>query len=166
MQRIAKFYKVDLQEYVKSFDADKARQAQSIWNDIVLPKRATTHSAGYDFFAPFDIDLEVGESINVPTGVRVSIEEGWVLMIFPRSGLGFKYRVQLDNTVGIIDGDYFYSDNQGHIFCKITNCGLQGKAVHIAKGTGFAQGVFLPYGITLDDEVTAVRNGGFGSTTK
>ena len=90
MQRIAKFFKVDCQEYIKSFDADKAEQAQSIWEDIVLPKRATMYSAGYDFFAPFDIDLEVGESINIPTGIRVDIEEGWVMMIFPRSGLGFK----------------------------------------------------------------------------
>ena len=163
MQRIAQFYKVDFEEFSKSLKEDNALQ---IWQDIKLPRRATTGSAGYDFFAPFDIDLQPGESISVPTGIRVQIESGWVLMIFPRSGLGFKYRVQLDNTVGIIDSDYFYSDNEGHIFCKITNCGLQGKAVHIDKGAGFAQGVLLQYGITLDDEVSTVRNGGFGSTTK
>ena len=163
MQRIAQFYKVDFEEFSKSLKEDNALQ---IWQDIKLPRRATTGSAGYDFFAPFDIDLQPGESISVPTGIRVQIKSGWVLMIFPRSGLGFKYRVQLDNTVGVIDGDYFYSDNEGHIFCKITNCGLQGKAVHIAKGTGFAQGIFVQYGITLDDQVTTVRNGGFGSTTK
>ena len=163
MQRIAQFYKVDFEEFSKAITSPDAMQ---IWQDIKLPCRATTGSAGYDFFAQYDIDLQVGESVNIPTGVRVKIEEGWVLTIYPRSGLGFKYRVQLDNTVGVIDGDYFYSDNEGHIFCKITNCGLQGKAVHIAKGTGFAQGIFVQYGITLDDQVTTIRNGGFGSTTK
>lgn len=166
MQRIARFYKVDFEEFSKSLGSDNVEQSRQIWDDIILPKRATKHSAGYDFFAPYDIDLQVGESVTIPTGVRVSIEEGWVLTIFPRSGLGFKYRVQLDNTVGIIDGDYFYSDNQGHIFCKITNCGMQGKAVHIDKGAGFAQGIFLQYGITLDDDAQGIRNGGFGSTTK
>ena len=88
-----------------------------------------------------------------------------MLKCYPRSGLGFKYRLQLNNTVGIIDSDYFYSDNEGHIFAKITNDTNEGKVVELQAGTGFMQGIFVEYGITLDDEVTAVRNGGFGSTT-
>ena len=87
-------------------------------------------------------------------------------MLYPRSGLGFKYRVQLNNTVGIIDSDYFYSDNEGHIFIKITNDSNEGKTVTVEVGQGFAQGLFMPFGITVDDEVSAMRNGGFGSTTK
>ena len=94
------------------------------------------------------------------------MEDGWVLKCYPRSGLGFKYRLQLDNTVGIIDSDYFYSDNEGHMFAKITSDAKQDKTLTVEKGQGFMQGIFVEYGITTDDEVTAVRNGGFGSTTK
>ena len=98
--------------------------------------------------------------------IRARMEENWVLKLYPRSGLGFKYRLQLNNTVGIIDSDYYYSDNEGHIFAKITNDSNEGKSVTIDAGTGFMQGIFLEYGITEDDDATAVRNGGFGSTTK
>lgn len=87
-------------------------------------------------------------------------------MIFPRSGLGFKYRLQLNNTVGIIDEDYFYSDNEGHIFIKITNDSNEGKMLQIKAGESFAQGIFVPFGITMGDECNGVRNGGFGSTSK
>ena len=135
-------------------------------SSIHLPKRATKGSAGYDFFAPEDIKLEPGQSIKVLTGIRVKMEEGWVLQIFPRSGLGFKYRCQLDNTVGIIDQDYYYSDNEGHIMIKITNDSKEDKTIYVKAGEAFAQGIFIPFGITLDDDVEDIRNGGFGSTTK
>ena len=72
-----------------------------------------------------------GESIKVPTGIRAEMEEGWVLKCYPRSGLGFKFRLQLNNTVGIIDSDYFYSDNEGHIFAKLTNDSKEGKTVSL-----------------------------------
>ena len=94
------------------------------------------------------------------------MNEDWVLCIYPRSGLGFKFRLQLNNTVGIIDSDYFYSDNEGHIFIKITNDSREGKTVELKTGDGFAQGIFMPYGITVDDETDGIRNGGFGSTQK
>ena len=96
----------------------------------------------------------------MPTGIRVEMEPEWVLKCYPRSGLGFKYRLQLNNTVGIIDSDYFYSDNEGHMFAKITNDSKEGKTVEIAAGEGFMQGIFVEYGITVDDQVTDVRNGG------
>ncbi|MDL2287361.1 dUTP diphosphatase [Eubacteriales bacterium OttesenSCG-928-G02] len=132
--------------------------------NIKLPCRATSGSAGYDFFAPNDIFLNPGETITIPTGVRVFIEEGYVLMLFPRSGLGFKYRLTLDNTVGIIDSDYFFSSNEGHIHIKMTNNG--DKPLSVEAGNAFCQGVFLPYFITADDNATNIRNGGFGSTDK
>ena len=94
------------------------------------------------------------------------MEQDWVLKCYPRSGLGFKYRLQLNNTVGIIDSDYYYSDNEGQIFAKITNDSNEGKTVEVEAGDGFMQGILVQYGITLDDNVTEVRNGGFGSTTK
>ena len=101
----------------------------------------------------------------MPTGIRARIADGWVLCLFPRSGLGFKYRLQLNNTVGVIDSDYYRSDNEGHIFCKITNDSREGKTLSVKAGEGFVQGIFLPFGITEDDASTEKRNGGFGSTT-
>ena len=124
---------------------------------------ASLHMA---FFAPVRLILAPGETIKIPTGIRVEMEPEWVLKCYPRSGLGFKYRLQLNNTVGIIDSDYFYSDNEGHMFSKITNDTNEEKTIDIAQGEGFMQGIFVEYGITLDDDVTDVRNGGFGSTTK
>lgn len=165
-KRIARFYKVSKEQYLKSFDNKNNEEILSIYDDILLPKRATKGSAGYDFFAPFDIVLKPGETIKVPTGIRVSMEENYVLKLYPRSGLGFKYRLQLNNTVGIIDSDYYYSDNEGHIFAKITNDSNEGKTLEIKKGQGFMQGIFVEYGITVDDDTVEVRNGGFGSTTK
>ena len=82
------------------------------------------------------------------------------------SPVGFKFRLQMNNTVGIIDSDYFYSDNEGHIFVKLTNDTNEGKTVSVAQGTGMVQGIFMQYGVTIDDDATEVRNGGFGSTTK
>ena len=97
------------------------KEIHDIYENIRLPRRATAGSAGYDFFAPADITLKPGETVKIPTGIRVWMEPEWVLKCYPRSGLGFKYRLQLNNTVGIIDSDYYYSDNEGHIFSKITN---------------------------------------------
>ena len=163
MKRIAKFEKVSLTQ----FKAGCTREdAEKVYEGIKLPKRATAGSAGYDFYAPIDIELNPGETANIPTGIRVLIEDGWVLKIYPRSGLGFKYRLQLNNTVGIIDSDYSSSDNEGHIFIKVTNDSNEGKTLSIPAGTGFAQGIFVEYGITVDDDASGVRNGGFGSTTK
>jgi len=164
MKRIAKFEKVSLAQFEKDWDI--STDAASVYDEIKLPQRATSGSAGYDFYATCDICLAPGENIKVPTGVRVRIDEGWVLKIYPRSGLGFKYRLQLNNTVGIIDSDYYYSDNEGHMFIKVTNDSKEGKTVSIKKGEGFAQGIFVEYGITEDDDAQGVRNGGFGSTTK
>ena len=137
----------------------------AVYEELKLPKRATRGSAGYDFYTPFNIILKPGETVKIPTGIRAEMEEGWVLKLYPRSGLGFKFRLQLNNTVGIIDSDYFYSDNEGHIFAKLTNDSKEGKVVYIEKGTGFMQGIFVEYGITVDDDAVEIRNGGFGSTT-
>lgn len=164
MKRIAQFEKVSLTEFEKAFE--NKEEARQIYENLKLPKRATCGSAGYDFYAPFDITLKPNETIKIPTGIRCKMERGWVLKLYPRSSLGFKYRLQLNNTVGIIDEDYYYSDNEGHIFAKITNATNEGKIVEVKQGQGFMQGLFIEFGITFDDDVTAQRNGGFGSTTK
>lgn len=157
MKRIAKFEKISQLEYLKV-------GTKSVYDGIVLPKRATSGSAGYDFFAPESFSLSPNQTIKIATGIRVKIEEGWVLKIYPRSSLGFKYRLRLDNTVGIIDSDYYFAENEGHIFIKITNCG--DKDLVIEQGKAFAQGIFVEYGITVDDHCDSIRTGGFGSTDK
>ncbi|MBE7087218.1 MAG: dUTP diphosphatase [Clostridiales bacterium] len=157
MKRIAQFFKVDILEW------EKENLAKD-YDSIILPRRATKGSAGYDFFAVNSFTLNPSETIKIATGIRAKIEDGWVLKIYPRSGLGFKYRLTLNNTVGIIDSDYYYADNQGHIFIKMTNCG--DKPLTVEKGKAFAQGVFLEYGITVDDDADSERTGGFGSTDK
>lgn len=169
MKQIAKFEKVSYEQFKKDYlnvanvSEDRVKE---IYEGIKLPKRATTGSAGYDFFAPFYIVLRPGETLKFPTGIRVKIDEGWVLKLYPRSSLGFKYRMQLDNTVGIIDSDYYYSDNEGHMFAKITNDTLEDKMFTVDVGDAYMQGVFVEFGITKDDDANGVRNGGFGSTNK
>ncbi len=187
MNRIAQFEKVSFEEFwhdcVEIFDdygldklggtelgtefnKIKVDDVRNLYDKIELPTRATKGSAGYDFKVPMDIKLKPGETITIPTGIKCKIDNGWVLMLYPRSGLGFKYRLQLDNTVGIIDSDYYGSDNEGHIMVKITNNSNEGKIFEAANGKGIVQGIFVPYGITMDDNVDNKRNGGFGSTGK
>ena len=168
-KRIAQFHKVSYEQFregfLECFVTQDDSDIREIYEDIRLPKRATAGSAGYDFYIPFSIIIKPGETVKIPTGVRVEMHDNWVLKCYPRSGLGFKYRLQLNNTVGIIDSDYFYSDNEGHIFSKITNDSKENKVLELRAGEGFMQGIFVEYGITLDDDITTARNGGFGSTT-
>ncbi|MGN1084761.1 MAG: deoxyuridine 5'-triphosphate nucleotidohydrolase [Lachnospiraceae bacterium] len=167
--RIARFSKVSKERFLADFTEafpKEAERAGEVYQSLRLPTRATSGSAGYDFFMPVTVELAPGETVKIPTGIRAEMEAGYVLLLFPRSGLGFKYRLQLNNTVGVIDSDYFFSDNEGHIFAKLTNDSKEGKSVTLTADTGFMQGVFLPYGITDDDAVEEKRNGGFGSTTK
>ena len=169
MKKIAKFEKVSLTQFIKDwqeeFSQTTQKECEQIYQHLLLPCRATKGSAGYDFFTPIDITLSPRQTIKIPTGIRVRINDGWVLKCYPRSGLGFKYRLQLNNTVGIIDSDYYFSVNEGHIFAKITNDSNENKTVVITKQTSFMQGIFVEYGITVDDSVETIRNGGFGSTT-
>lgn len=170
MKRVAQFFKVSPQLFIEAmreeFPQYTEEDVRDMYESLLLPRRATRGSAGYDFFAPFSFSLPPAATIKIPTGIRVRMEEDWVLNIYPRSGLGFKYRLQMNNTVGIIDSDYYYSDNEGHIFIKLTNASNEGKTVEVKQGTGFAQGIFLEYGITEDDDAQGIRNGGLGSTTK
>ena len=167
-KRIAQFHKVSFEQFAEGFQDTfgemKEVELKEIYQSIKLPKRATAGSAGYDFYTPIPIVLAPGKTVKIPTGIRVEMQENWVLKCYPRSGLGFKYRLQLNNTVGIIDSDYFFSDNEGHIFIKLTNDTKEDKTVELSEGAGFAQGIFFPFGITEDDDCSEQRNGGFGST--
>jgi len=171
MKVVGNFYKVSLDQFAEDWrdtfgipDDDINRQhITDTYKNIKLPTRSTSGSAGYDFVSPLHFCLEPEDDIVIPTGIRVEITKpGWALMMFPKSGLGFKYYTTLANTIGIVDQDYFYSDNEGHIFLKIRNEGS--KTMLVEAGDKIVQGVFLKFGITSDDNVTATRNGGFGST--
>lgn len=163
MQQIAQFFKVSKDIFMgEATDAHYATRLGA-YEHIALPKRATVGSAGYDFYVPYDIEIAPKETAVISTGVRAKIEEGYMLALFPRSGLGFRYRMQLNNTVGIIDSDYYFSDNEGHIMAKVYN-GSSEQSIILAAGTAFMQGVFIPFGITVDDDASGMRNGGFGST--
>lgn len=169
MKKVAKFEKVSWaqfqKDYVDTFGEGKTidmNEIRKIYDNIKLPIRATSGSAGYDFKSPIDFKLKPGSTIKIPTGIRVEIDDGWVLKCYPRSGLGFKYKMRMANVVPIIDSDYYYSDNEGHIFLKLSNEGE--KDISINSGDKIIQGVFVPYGITYDDCVNKTRNGGVGST--
>ena len=179
MEAIANFSKVSYEQFYEDHvkhriecyhDASATGENHDKYHSIVkplygnlpLPKRATTGSAGYDFVTPSTVTVNPGDTVTIPTGIRVKIDEGWVLMIFPRSSLGFKYNTRLVNTVGIIDSDYYNADNEGHIMIKIIN--NSDSSFTLNKYDRFAQGIFLPYGITVDDSATGKRSGGMGST--
>ena len=175
MNRIAKFEKVSYEQFKKDWidtfesyrlldDNTSENMIRVIYDSIRLPKRATSGSAGYDFFSPIDLNLSTNETIKIPTGIKCKMDEDMVLMIFPRSGLGSKFRFVPCNLVGIVDADYVNSDNEGHIFMKMTNDG--DKTFDLGKGKAFCQGILLQYFTTIDDDVKTERNGGFGSTDK
>lgn len=158
---IARFEKVSINQYKKDLK-ELMNIDDDSYNAIVLPKRATKGSAGYDFTSPISFVLKPGEMIKVPTGIRCYIENEYVLNIFPRSSLGFKYQICLANTVGIIDADYYNALNEGHIIVALVNRG--DKEVTINAGDRFVQGIFFKYYTAKEEEVTSVRTGGFGSS--
>ena len=175
-RRIAKFEKVSYEQFEKDYcDAfgeeiptGPARMhLKAVYERIGLPQRATRGSAGYDFETPISFELKPGETIKIPTGIKCQIDEGWDLALLPRSGSGSKYRLQLDNTVGIIDEDYYNNEkNEGHIFVKMTSDSKNGMIFEASAGDAFCQGKFEIYGLTKDDAAEAKRTGGFGSTGK
>ena len=173
MRRVARFYKISRERWIEDHCSMGDGQglysreaAEKIYEELRLPKRATRGSAGYDIYSPIDFELAPGEEIKIATGMRCCMDEDVVLLIVPRSSLGFKYRFQLNNTVGVIDSDYFYSDNEGHIFIRFTNDSKTGAVLRISRGQALAQGIFVSYGITEDDDTEDIRNGGIGSTDR
>lgn len=171
-----RFEKVSKEQYLQDCKGDilyggihklnDSRDSNLAYDDLKLPQRATKKSAGYDFYAPYTFTLDPGETIKLATGIRALLDDDKFLMCVPRSGLGFKARVQLDNTVGIIDADYSESSNEGHIHCKLTNDSREGKVIVVEKGEAYMQGIILQYFKVDDDNASRQRDGGFGSTTK
>lgn len=167
--RVGSFSKVSFEQFKSDMKdglcSDLSEDDIKFLYDVLpLPTRATTGSAGYDFKSPVGFNIKPGESVKIPTGIKAHIAPGWFLGCVPRSGLGFKYEVRLANTFGVIDSDYFFSKNEGHIFVKLHNGDPNKQTVSICRGDGIFQAMFLPFGITNDDNVDGVRDGGFGST--
>ena len=109
MERIAKFEKVSFnqffegaKEFLPNLNED---QIKDLYEKIKLPKRATKASAGYDFFTYVDLTLNPGETLKVPTGIRCKIEDNKEKKNKQRKSIGFKYHLQIDHTIGVIDSD-------------------------------------------------------------
>lgn len=172
MKGIAKFEKVSYEQFrkdmlacfpgIEAYAVGLEKTLTEMYDNIKLPQRATAGSAGYDFYIPCAVTLTSGGYTKVPTGIRCKMEPGWMLHLYPRSGLGFKHGVHLINTVGIIDSDYYNANNEGHIMVKLG----ANNVVPLAEGQAFVQGVFQMHGVTVDDAADGVRTGGFGSTDK
>ena len=189
------FKKISLEQFTKDWknlygDVIDDTMIEKMYEDINLPIRSTEDSAGYDFFTPFGFTMNPGDSIVIPTGIRVLIDNDGYLALHPRSGLGFKNRLMLANTTGIIDSDYSEAKNEGHIMVKLCYDGIANKQqidicddteslkftisktsnnfgpLELNKGDRFCQGIFNVYGITNGDVSTGKRLNGFGSTGK
>ena len=176
------FKKVSREQFSKDFTKMAAKHSaisspltilvDKMYDQIKLPERATRCSAGYDFFMPrcddiVTVSLHNGESVVIPTGIKCKLPQKFSLNLYPRSGLGFKYGLQLLNTVGIIDADYYNNpDNEGHIMIaiKVTNL-PEGETLNIKSGDAFAQGIITPYFIFNNDSANGLRVGGMGSTS-
>ena len=133
-------------------------------DDVILPRRATAHSAGYDLRAAEDILVPArSKPVLVPTGLKVKLDPGYYLSISARSSLALKRKIIVPNAPGIIDADYYNNEsNEGHIFVQLLN--LDEKMHEIKKGEAIAQGIILKYHTVENDDSEGVREGGFGST--
>ena len=157
---IARFMKVSEAQYVETM-GDRERMPLG---EIPLPRRATAGSAGYDFVSPVEVTVPAGGSALIPTGIRAEMEPGWVLMLFPRSSLGFRHALRLSNTVGVIDSDY-----RGEIMVALHN--HSNKDLWVSDHERIAQLVIVPY-LNVDfvesEELDETERGagGFGSTGK
>lgn len=170
--RVATFEKVSFEQFKQDYEktlvcgCEGHQPLEAAYEAIKLPTRSTSGSAGYDFYAPYTISLWPWKSCIMPTGIRVRMDKGWMLMIVPKSGLGTKQCLRIVNTAGIIDSDYYHGDNEGHIHAPMRRETHPSEVdpYYICMGQKFMQGIFVPFGITHEDKVGQRRTGGFGST--
>ena len=168
MRKIAVFRKVSEEQFIgdcsNAFGNDNILDIRKKYKEINLPKRSTRFSAGHDICTPFDVKLCPGEKLMIPTGIRCEMSEEYVMLIFPRSSLGIKKGMTISNTVPVVDADYFFADNEGHIFISIKNNGNE--VLELRSGEKIVQAVFVPFGVADEEEITTERTGGIGSTGK
>lgn len=156
-----KFEKISFEQFKKDVVDDK-----KLYESLELPRRSTMHSAAYDIRSAITGTLKPGESMVIPTGMKVCMNDDEVLYIYNRSSLGYKYDITLANSVGVIDADYYNNpNNEGHFKVKLINHGET--TLEINAGDRIAQGVFMKYLVVDDEEeIKDVRTGGIGSTNK
>lgn len=132
--------------------------------DLRLPAYETEHASGMDLRAAVQapVELQPGQRMAIPTGLRVAIPPGFEGQVRPRSGLALRCGISMVNTPGTIDADY-----RGEIKVLLINLG--GAPVLIQRGERIAQLVIAPVARaewlpvdTLDD--TPRGDGGFGHT--
>jgi dUTP pyrophosphatase len=124
---------------------------------------ATTGSACFDIVTVSDsVDITPGNSAVLKTDLAFEIPPGHVMMVYSRSGHGFKYGIRLSNGVGIIDSDY-----RGELMVKLHNDG--NRVFSVNRGDRIAQAMIVPVTQVTFDTVDELSNtargaGGFGST--
>ena len=154
-----KFEIISINQFNKDF-----KDTDTKYDDIIIPKRSTKFSAGYDFYMPYDLTVKKNEVVLIPTGIKVMLNSDEFLGIYIRSSLGFKYNLRMCNQVGIIDSDYYNnSSNEGHIFVKLKNEG--DNDIILKKYDRYVQGIIQKYYIVDNEkEVEDIRVGGIGSS--
>lgn len=171
--KIAMFFKVHKEQFQTDLEAlGFASYSLLTYANINLPERATSCSAGYDICSPVCFTLKPGQTIVVPTGIRCKMDENYFLALVPRSSVGIKRNVSLMNTIGIVDADYYYAENEGHIMLALKNNNKPSifpwinkkRSWTVCPGERICQGIFLRYGITDNDKADRKRTGGIGST--
>ena len=136
-------------------------------DQAVVPKYATAGSACFDLATDGNVEYDSLGNAICGTGLAFEVPENHVMLIFSRSGHGFKYDISLSNAVGVIDSDY-----RDEVKIKLKAESLTGQEVldGIKQGDRLAQAIVLPYQpafITVVDQLSdpgTERNGGFGST--
>lgn len=130
---------------------------------VNLPKRSTSHAAGYDFECVEEITINPNEIKLVATGVKAYMQKDEYLALFVRSSTPLKKGLIKANSVGVIDSDYYSNpSNDGHIMIQLMN--VSSEPVTIQKGERIGQGVFQKFLLADDDISGQERTSGFGST--
>jgi dUTP pyrophosphatase len=138
---------------------------KKIHEDAILPTYATPGSACFDIYANSEGFVSSGNSATIRTGLAFEIPENHVMLVFSRSGHGFKNGVRLANCTGVIDSDY-----RGELMVKLSNNG-GGGCLDIRCRDRIAQAMIIPYeqvSFELVDELSSTERGtgGFGSSGK
>lgn len=154
-----KFEIISINQFNKDF-----KNIDTKYEDIIIPKRSTKFSAGYDFYMPYDLTVKKNEVVLIPTGIKVMLNSDEFLGIYIRSSLGFKYNLRMCNQVGIVDSDYYNNpSNEGHIFVKLKNEG--DNDIILKKYDRYVQGIIQKYYIVdNENEIEDIRVGGIGSS--
>ena len=132
--------------------------------DAKIPTYSTEQSAGFDFYSVDNVKISKENPQIIRTGVSVEIPNGYVMLLFSRSGHGFKNNVRLSNCVGVIDSDF-----RAEVLVKLAKDDIQNNEFHIDAGDRIAQGIIIPFPKIIFEEATSLSEtnrgeNGFGST--